>query len=250
MGTRYLLSFFVFSTLLFWFISSSHTLADAAAAAKFTSQKVTLSLYYESLCPYCANFIVNKLVNVFNTDLYTIVNLKMVPWGNAKIQGTNHTITCQHGENECYLNTIHACAIDAWPVGKHFKFIRCLETQAPKIQDTEAVWRQCSDDLGLSQEPIDDCYNSGRGKQLILEYADETDALHPQHKFVPWVVVNGRALEGDYENYAAYVCKAYKGNNVPHACSSYSQMSTVKETSNNSGCYAEAKKVPKMEPPA
>lgn len=95
MASRHLLSFFVFSILLFWFVSSSHSLEDDAAAAKYTSQKVTLSLYYESLCPYCANFIVNKLVQVFNTDLYTIVNLKMVPWGNSEIQGTNHTITCQ-----------------------------------------------------------------------------------------------------------------------------------------------------------
>lgn len=80
--------------------------------------------------------------------------------------------------------------------GKHFKFILCLETKATEIQDTEAAWRKCSVDLGLSQKPIDECYNTGRGKQSILEYAAETDALHPPHRFVPWVVINGRALEG------------------------------------------------------
>lgn len=92
MAARHLLCLFVFNTLLLCFISSHH-LADAAAI--YTSQKVTLSLYYESLCLDCASFIVNKLVDLFNTDLYTIANLKMVPWGNAQIQETNNTITCQ-----------------------------------------------------------------------------------------------------------------------------------------------------------
>lgn len=139
MASYHLLSF-VFSILLFIFVSPSLSFNNAAAAP-VKSQNVKVSLYYESLCPYCANFIENQLVKVFNTDLITIVNLRLVPYGNAQTIGPDKTIICQvtfpfslfsrfaykislfqiflillqHGDKECYLNTIHACAIKAWP---------------------------------------------------------------------------------------------------------------------------------------
>ncbi|KAA3463745.1 gamma-interferon-inducible lysosomal thiol reductase-like [Gossypium australe] len=108
-----------------------------------TSDKVTLALYYETLCPYCADFITNDLVKVFLSDLYTIVNLKLVPWGNADILGDEPH--CQHGEDECYLNTIHSCVIYYWPdVKKHFDFIRCTEQQSskkPLVKNRAAIWQ-------------------------------------------------------------------------------------------------------------
>ncbi|XVF68464.1 hypothetical protein PTKIN_Ptkin11bG0004800 [Pterospermum kingtungense] len=148
-----------------------------SSASKITlpsdSSKVSLTLYYESLCPYSANFIVNYLPKLFQDDLISIVDLRLVPWGNAKITG-NDTFSCQHGPAECLLNTVEACAIDAWP------------------------------------------------QLLDLQYAAETNALEPPHRYVPWVVVDGQPLYEDYENYISYVCKAYKGTALPSACSGLS----------------------------
>lgn len=60
------------------------------------SQKVNLSLYYETLCPSCATFIVNELSNkVFEEDFLSIINLRLVPYGNAQVQQPNNTIVCQ-----------------------------------------------------------------------------------------------------------------------------------------------------------
>jgi hypothetical protein len=59
-----------------------------------SSNKVSLELYYESLCPYSADFIVNDLPIIFQHDLLSIVDLKLVPWGNAKLR-PNSNITCQ-----------------------------------------------------------------------------------------------------------------------------------------------------------
>lgn len=58
------------------------------------SQKVSVGLYYESLCPDSANFIINYLAKLFETDLISIVDLSLVPWGNAKLRG-NGTFDCQ-----------------------------------------------------------------------------------------------------------------------------------------------------------
>lgn len=58
------------------------------------NNKVSLELYYESLCPYSANFIVNYLPKIFKDDLISIVDLNLVPWGNAKLRG-NSTFDCQ-----------------------------------------------------------------------------------------------------------------------------------------------------------
>ncbi|XP_039047697.1 gamma-interferon-responsive lysosomal thiol protein-like [Hibiscus syriacus] len=150
------------------------------AQSHIRSKKVHLSLYYESLCPYCRSFIVSRLVKVFNTDLLNIINLRLVPWGNAQYVKPNKTITFQHGEDECYLNTIHACAINIWPdPRKHFNFIYCVENQGPDGAD--AVWKACSATLGMDQKLIKNCYDSGYGRKLLLRYATETDDLHPKH---------------------------------------------------------------------
>ncbi|CAM8967599.1 unnamed protein product [Rhodiola kirilowii] len=186
-----------------------------------SSGKVSLVLYYETLCPYCSNFIVNYLDKLFADDeLIEIVDLKLVPYGNAKIS-SNGTIICQHGNWECVLNTIETCAIDVLPsLKEHFPFIYCVETLVYQHQYTE--WTQCFDKLGVDPKPIMECYNNGRGTELELQYAAETGSLQPPHKYVPWVTVNGEPLYDDYENFVAYICKAYKGSTAPNTCSSLS----------------------------
>ncbi|GMI96935.1 hypothetical protein HRI_003362700 [Hibiscus trionum] len=180
------------------------------------SNKVSLVLYYESLCPFSANFIVNYLPKLFQDDLISVVDLRLVPWGNAKLKG-NDTFECQHGPAECLLNTVEACALDAWPkLNDHFPFIYCVEALVFKSKYFE--WESCFEKLGLEAKPVNDCYSSELGKKLDLQYAAETNALEPPHKYVPWVVVDGQPLYEDYENYLSYVCKAYKGAAVPKAC--------------------------------
>ncbi|CAN1276967.1 Gamma-interferon-responsive lysosomal thiol protein [Linum perenne] len=83
-------------------------------AASCSSENVTLSLYYETLCPYCADFIVNHLSNVFQNGLIQILNLRLIPWGNALVQ-PDGSFLCQHGPNECVLNTVDACTIAVYP---------------------------------------------------------------------------------------------------------------------------------------
>ncbi|TVU47419.1 hypothetical protein EJB05_07020 [Eragrostis curvula] len=69
---------------------SSASPATTAAGAG----KVSLELYYESLCPYCSRFIVNRLAGIFKDGIIDVVDLRLVPYGNAHI-GSNSQISCQ-----------------------------------------------------------------------------------------------------------------------------------------------------------
>ncbi|KDP45780.1 hypothetical protein JCGZ_17387 [Jatropha curcas] len=196
--------------------------------ASSDSGKVSLGLYYESLCPYSANFIINDLVELFEDDeLFSVVDLHLSPWGNARLKG-NDSFVCQHGPSECLLNTVEACAINVWPqLEEHFPFIYCIESLVHERKFPE--WESCFETLGLDPKPVIDCYNSGYGKELELQYAAETNALQPPHQYVPWVVVDGQPLYEDYDNFISYICKAYnsttthKRTAAPKACSEVSR---------------------------
>ncbi|XP_042461278.1 gamma-interferon-responsive lysosomal thiol protein-like isoform X2 [Zingiber officinale] len=140
----------------------------ASLLGAVASKKVPLSVYYEAMCPFCSNFIVNRLPKLFESGLIFAVDLELLPYGNARLD-SNGSISCQHGQYECLLNTVEACAIRISP------------------------------------------------SVLELQYKAKTEALQPPHLYVPWVVVNGKPLYEDYENFEHYICKAY-GGAPPRAC--------------------------------
>lgn len=56
-------------------------------------EKVKLDIYYETLCPSSAKFIVDNLPTLFHTGLIHVTHLKLLPYGNANLY--NGTIYCQ-----------------------------------------------------------------------------------------------------------------------------------------------------------
>ena len=73
-----------------------------------SSEKVEVSLYYETLCPFCANFIVNHLVKIFQNGLISAVNLRLVPWGNAWTN-PNGSVICQVTPLSQFLFSFLSC---------------------------------------------------------------------------------------------------------------------------------------------
>jgi hypothetical protein len=59
--------------------------SPAAAAGDKGPEKVAVALYYESLCPYSARFVVDRLARVFEDGLLDAVDLTLVPYGNARV---------------------------------------------------------------------------------------------------------------------------------------------------------------------
>ncbi|VAI06649.1 unnamed protein product [Triticum turgidum subsp. durum] len=186
--------------------TSAATAGDVATGRG--SEKVHVAIYYESLCPYSVRFVANHLFKAYRDGLLDAANLTLVPYGNA-----------QHGPEECLLNTVEACAIDAWPdVKVHLGFIYCVSDLVLKNKHRE--WESCFQKQGLDPKPVTECYKGERGHNLSLEYGRQTAELVPPHQFVPWVVVDGKPLYNDYGNFKAYICKAYKGYPLLEACRS------------------------------
>ncbi|VAH89944.1 unnamed protein product [Triticum turgidum subsp. durum] len=190
-------------------------IGGASSAGDAGNGKVRMELYYESLCPDSFQFMVDSLARVFKDGLLDAADLTLVPYGNAKVDA-HGAITLQHGPEECLLNTVEACAIDAWPdVNVHFGFIICVEELAMEYKHQE--WQSCFQKQGLHPKPVMECYKSEHGHKLSLKYGRQTDALVPRHTSVPWVVVDGKPLYDDFGDFVAYICKAYKGR-PPKIC--------------------------------
>ncbi|XP_044979102.1 gamma-interferon-responsive lysosomal thiol protein-like isoform X1 [Hordeum vulgare subsp. vulgare] len=186
---------------------------SSAGAGSDGTGKVPVELYYESLCPPSALFVTYRLAEAFEDGLLEVADVTLVPYGNAEV-GKDGTITCEHGPEECLLNTVEACAIDAWPdVNVHFGFINCVEELA--MNETQGEWESCFHKLGLDPKPVTECYKSEHGHKLSLKYGKQTGALVPPLTGIPWVVVDGKPRDdGDF---VYYICKAYKGR-PPKIC--------------------------------
>lgn len=75
-----------------WHIVLSFMLFDMFAETGV--EKVKVELYSESLCPYCAEFIVNYLNPFFNNGIIDIVELRIIPYGNAHVDSSGRMV-CQ-----------------------------------------------------------------------------------------------------------------------------------------------------------
>ncbi|KAL5716519.1 hypothetical protein ACHQM5_018197 [Ranunculus cassubicifolius] len=166
-------------------------------------EKVKVDVYYDTLSPASSDFILNDLERIFKNGLFGIVDLKLIPYGNAKL--ADGKILCQHGE-ECTLNMLEACAIHAWPdVVTHFKLLHCFQYSFTHAKDY-SLWDRCYEYFDLNQS------------RLALHYANETNIILPRPSLLPWVVIDGIPLEEDYINFMHVICEASRSNKKPIAC--------------------------------
>ncbi|KAJ1419308.1 Gamma interferon inducible lysosomal thiol reductase GILT [Sesbania bispinosa] len=160
----------------------------------YANVKVDVSLYYETLCPGSENFIVNELGNLFKSELMSIVNLHLVPYGNARI--TDKGI---------------------------------VECQAGLLKDENStIWNSCCKQLRLDSRIIEHCL-SAHGVELIMRNGNETNRLYPPLTYVPWVLVDGQQII-DVQNLVHHVCNAYKGHQKFKACKGKVVTSTEKNS--------------------
>uniref|UniRef100_A0A8C8S5M7 Gamma-interferon-inducible lysosomal thiol reductase n=1 Tax=Pelusios castaneus TaxID=367368 RepID=A0A8C8S5M7_9SAUR len=157
---------------------------------------VSVSLYYESLCPACRMFLVTQLFPTW-LMLNDITNITLVPYGNAQ------TCLMYHLKD----------------VQQYFPVIFCMESGPAVSANLEACLQIYAPSAQLAD--IQACVKGDLGNKLMHHNAQLTDALDPPHNYVPWIVINEKHTQAlqDQAQKALFmlVCKMYTGEK-PDAC--------------------------------
>ncbi|RMZ53025.1 hypothetical protein APUTEX25_001144, partial [Auxenochlorella protothecoides] len=192
-------------------------LAFAVLACPATaSAAVQVTLYGESLCPYCRAWILEQASDLFDQGFSSYIEFRYVAWGNA--HRSQDGPQCQHGAAECAGNDLINCAQALYPAqALWFPYVRCLArtgTRAP-VAGSDA----CAASSGLAASALIECARGDRARRLAAAAREATAALRPRHEGVPWVLVNGVALGDHAELVRSYVCAAVPaGAPRPAAC--------------------------------
>jgi len=185
---------------------------------------VSIELYYESLCPFCRQFITEQLYPTWNKLLDTeIMEVTLVAYGNAvekEVSPGQYEYICQHGKDECTLNSIENCVMahSSNDIEKFFPIINCIEKSEQGVKDA----RGCVESGGLNWSDVETCANGTQGMQLVHQAAVTTSQLNPAHKYVPWITVNNvhdDQMQNDAQtDLLKFVCQQYNGEK-PAECS-------------------------------
>ncbi|XP_040572852.1 gamma-interferon-inducible lysosomal thiol reductase [Lepeophtheirus salmonis] len=183
------------------------------------SSKLQLSVYYETMCPYCRRHILEDLHPTY-TQLSDILDVQLVPYGNAKSSsrpdGTGYTFSCQHGPTECLGNMVHACAIKYVKFPILMDFIACMmeRSDVPVL-----AGKECASKLEIEWTEIEECSMSLEGEQLLFNNGEETNNLTPPKTVVPTDTLNGSQDDQEelIHNLKQKICSSYPGPK-PAAC--------------------------------
>lgn len=139
------------------------------------------------------------------------MNVTIVPFGNAHISGSK--VSCQHGTNECTANSYEQCAMDVYSnFSDHYPFIYCLEKKGSSMLRYTS---SCASEANLDINEIEKCVNDpDRSFALQQKYADLTPS---NHRYTPWIVVDGTLSKSDGDRLLQEVCAAYTGTK-PAGC--------------------------------
>ncbi|XP_063616804.1 gamma-interferon-inducible lysosomal thiol reductase-like, partial [Cydia splendana] len=178
-----------------------------------SGDKVDVRLYYECLCPYCIDFYTTALIKTVE-KLGPYIDLKTYPYGNAERTEENGKviIECQHGEEECYGNKLHACAIDILKnTTRSVSYISCMMSgQGENSGSDDNGATRCGKKMGINAKKIIKCAKGKKGEELLEYYGKETDKDVPDREGVPWSLINGKYVNGvgELDKWLATICAA------------------------------------------
>ena len=149
-----------------------------------------------------------------------------VGWGNAKLNASSQTPACQHGPPECRLDALLNCAASLERPRRaldlllcHFRAVEAKGRVA--VADDPGLIAECAKTVGIRDwARLQACAAGGKGAALARRAAADTEKGAAGKNFVPWVVVDGRAMGSDCGALVARVCGAVKegGGRVPEVC--------------------------------
>ena len=159
------------------------------------TQKVIpkITIYMESLCPYCIEFITTSIKEFYaKVTKPNVADIEIIPYGNANEiydpTTKKYLFTCQHGDNECYGNLILTCSINILGrIRGQLNLICILDNIYKNNRDFDLTLEECLSSDTESLQEIKDCVKSDIGNQYQHQMAGKT----LDHLGVPWILVDG-----------------------------------------------------------
>jgi len=72
--------------------------------------------------------------------------------------------------------------------------------------------------MGLNWTQLKECTEGSQGDRLLVAYSHKTFNLNPQHKSVPWIVIDETHTDDiqrqSENNLLKYLCDTYHNNHV------------------------------------
>ncbi|XP_037039003.1 gamma-interferon-inducible lysosomal thiol reductase-like [Bradysia coprophila] len=151
---------------------------------------VIVTVFYEALCPDSKYFIIKQLQPAFY-KAPALIDFQLIPYGKATTSTNSDgslSFLCQHGEIECNANIYHACCIEAIDEPKVLiDVIACMIRN--NLLPKEAM-QKCTREHQVEWEPIQKCYDSPHGAELLKMHGELTHALRPSVTFIPTITLN------------------------------------------------------------
>merc|ERR1712045_442527 len=112
-----------------------------------------------------------------------------VPYGNADVADTGNPAGCQHGEDECYGNRLHLCAIDHFGADNQglTKWIVCHMTNLMKegaVAHQQANYIDCP---GANAAELEQCATGDASLERLKQAGSLTKVAAIQR--APWAVL-------------------------------------------------------------
>lgn len=177
-----------------------------------------------ALCIDCQRFFQNQLYDTFQALGPEVIELNIVPFGNAQLHELSQTVTCQHGEGECDANSWEQCAIEQTIPRVYMEFLNCLEHELPMGHYDESLPQSLFVGCAAFTDDLDDyalkaCHDNPMQSWMLQEkYAKAT----PEHDYVPWVVVDGNKIDEESDDLLKVICEAFRANGGrSNACDHY-----------------------------
>lgn len=194
-------------------------------------------------------------------ELKERVDLHLYPFGNAQVQdikdvsegyqywhadqiqsGFQYVIACQHGEDECFGNTVQACALELLDNETSASFILCMDSKDGVSQEWAS--HDCAHDLNIELDPIRDCTQGPDGNLALAKLGEATSEVKDR-QYVPWVLLNGKHSgdaeqdgdEGNKGHFLQEVC-ALLEDPQPKACSGNSVVTVKSALYSNAGAQS------------
>lgn len=200
----------VFKIIQYYYLIIPENEVDQIVPANNPS-KITVSVYYEALCPDSRRFILEQLLPAYEL-IPAIIDIDLIPYGKARTKQVNQELSfsCQHGPTECQANKIHACAIE---YTKHDPFIQVKYIACMINDNYNPVYagKKCASEVGVIYSPISNCSESNMGSLLLKANGERTKALRPKVVFIPTVELDGEhnmPQDEVLQNFFSEVCKA------------------------------------------